>query len=109
MNEFVRSPPSWIVLIVIAILTAHAIDKLIKIVRGGVSHLIEILELYIALVLSFLAIHSYYEGMLPGRIQTQWYDQPLALVVALIFFCFASIGLYLASRAQQPSGRRRNR
>lgn len=111
VNNLLQSPPSWIVAIVIAVLTAHAIDKLIEIVtrRRSQNGVIPILELFIALVIGFLAIHSYYEGSVARTNGEQWYDRPFALVIALVIFGFGSVGLYLVSRAQQipKAGRRR--
>jgi hypothetical protein len=100
MTEFLRNPPSWIVAILMAVLTAHALDRLIEVVtrhrrQNGV---IPILEIFIVMVLSFLAIHAYYEGEVTNAPHQEWYDRPFALVIALVFFGLSSVGLYLVSR-----------
>jgi len=61
MSELIRNPPTWLIVIVISVLTAHALDKVIEIVNRHKGHngLIPILELFVILVLGFLAIHAY--------------------------------------------------
>jgi protein-S-isoprenylcysteine O-methyltransferase Ste14 len=102
MEELIRNPPSWIIAIIIALLTAHGIDKLIEVVTRRRNHngLIPLLELFIVFVLSFLALHSYYEGMFKSEIHN-WYDRPFAVVVALVIFGLGSIALYVVSRSLQ--------
>src|SRR6266496_5540750 len=97
MIDLLRNPPSWLFAIVIAVLTAHALDKLIEVVtrQRRQNGVIPILEIFIVMVLSFLAIHSYYEGALTSNGHQEWYDRPFALVIALVLFGFGSIGLYL--------------
>ena len=100
MTELIHDPPSWIVAIVIAILTAHAINKLIEVVTRRPNHngLIPILELFIVFVLSFLALHAYYEGMVTSAGHDLWYDRPIAIVAALVLFGLSSIALYIVSK-----------
>ena len=113
IENLVRNPPSWIVAVVIAILTAHAIDKLVAFIARRRSHngLIPILELFVVLVLSFLALHSYYEGMFKIVDQGPWYDRPFGLIVALVMYALGSMTLYLVSRRSEPAnpGRRARR
>jgi H+/Cl- antiporter ClcA len=98
IDKFVHNPPSWIVAILIAGLTAHAIDKLIELVKKnrGRNGLIIILELFIVFVLGFLALHSYYEGMLKTEQPLSWDERPFALVVLLVLFALGSMALYIA-------------
>ena len=105
MSDIIRDPPSWIVAVVIAVLTAHAIEKLLEVLTRRKSHngLIPILELFIVLVLSFLAIHSSYEETIKTANHQQWYDRPFALVGALVLFGLGSMWLYLVSRRQSSS------
>ena len=102
MSEIVRDPPSWFVAIMIALLAAHALDKLYGLIakRRNQNGLIAILELFIVFVLSFLALHSYYEGILTAHGSSDWYDRPFALVVALIVFGIGSMVLYVVSRVK---------
>ena len=113
VDNLVRNPPSWIVAVVIAILTAHAIDKLVEFVARRRSHngLVPILELFVVLVLSFLALHSYYEGMFKTEDHDLWYDRPFGLIVALVVYALGSMALYLVSRTQfqTSSPKRRGR
>ena len=76
LNDVIHNPPSWIVAIIIALLTAHAIDTLIEYVARRRSHngLIPILELFIVFVLGFLALHAHYEGMLATEHHEGWYN-----------------------------------
>ena len=104
MSAFIHNPPSWIVAVVIAVLTAHAIDKLVEVVTGRRGHngLIPILQLFIVSFLGFLALHSYYDGTVKTQKHHAWYDSPFALVVALGLYGLGSIALYVLSRPSQP-------
>jgi len=104
VSAFIHNPPSWIVAVVIAVLSAHAIDKLVEVVtrRRGHNGLIPILELFIVFVLGFLALHSYYEGMVKTHEHHAWYDRPFAIVVALVLYGLGSMALYILSRPSQP-------
>jgi ABC-type spermidine/putrescine transport system permease subunit II len=85
-----------IVAIIIAILAGHALEKafrLARIVRSG-NGLIPILELFVVFVLSFLVLHSYYEGTFKGETHGGFEDRPFSLVIALIAFCLASMIIY---------------
>jgi hypothetical protein len=102
IGEFVRNPPSWLVAVIVAVLVSHALDKLIEVVRQRPTHngLVPIMELFSVFVLSFLALHAYYEGVFKGKGHSAWYEGPFALVVTLCVFALASIGLYLVLQAQ---------
>ena len=98
--DIIRNPPLWVLAIIMAIVTAHALKKIIEVIaqrKLPPDTVIPILEFFIVVVLSYLAIHSYYEGALKDRTVDKWYDHPFVLVVALIVFGFGSICLFLVS------------
>lgn len=109
MIEFIRNPPTWLLVIGISVLSAHALDKVIDVVNRHKGHngLVPILELFVIFVLGFLAIHAYYEGIIKDRSEIHWYDKPFALVGALVFYALGSMVLYVALRAQD--GRTRHK
>jgi protein-S-isoprenylcysteine O-methyltransferase Ste14 len=111
IDEFVRNPPWWMIAILIAILTAHALDKLIEFVmkRRGHNGLIPILELFIVFVIGFLVVHSYYESSIKTTHEDGWANQPFALVIALALFGLGSIALYIVFSRTVEAPRQRNR
>lgn len=98
MNMLIHDIRLLLWAIVVAILAAHALDRLVRLLLAlERSPLIPILELFVVLFVGFLAIHSSYASVIGADGSAIWYDRPLPLVVSLLIFVLCSMGLYIVS------------
>jgi hypothetical protein len=98
LDGLIRNPPLWIISIIVALLVAHMLDKMYKILVSFSKKddkLIEILELFVVVMLGTLTIKSFYlEGIEGDRASHEWYEHPLCMLVILLISTFASMVIY---------------
>jgi hypothetical protein len=98
LDELIRNPPLWIISIIVALLVAHMLDKMYKILVSFSrkdDKLIEILELFVVVMLGTLTIKSFYlEGIEGGSASHEWYEHPLCMLAILLISTFASMVIY---------------
>jgi hypothetical protein len=105
MIDFLKNPFWWLPAIGAIAATAHALAKILdKTLTVQKNAFVPIVEVFIAIVLGYLAIATHYEGMLPGSVHREWHESPFAIMCLLCFFGLGSIWLYLK---YTPSQRRR--
>jgi hypothetical protein len=102
VDQLIRHPPLWGVLIVFAILVSHALKDAIRLAtdRPRPNALIISLELMVVFVLSYLSIHLYYEKFIGETKSVSWHEEPLLMVGLLVFFTIVSMVIYVFFKAQ---------
>src|SRR5208282_1178673 len=93
----VMHPPYWIISGLVAVLVAHSIErilKVIKVIRGRrPSDLIVMLELMVTSGLLFLCVESAIERSATSK-AASWLDGPLPVVLLLVYFTLISMVVY---------------
>jgi len=98
LKEVIERPPLWIVAVVGALITAHIVSLIARVVLGhrrGPNGLVITIELLIVFVLMVLTFDKVYFQHVDGRHDVEWWDRPIAMIALLILFGFLSMVLYL--------------
>jgi hypothetical protein len=98
--NWLREPPSWVLLLVVAILASHVLSLVIRFIQGftGSQSLIVAAELIIILVLVVIAMHEYFMPQREGEESAQvWYNHPFSILVLCVSFAIASMFIYAGS------------
>ena len=100
VTSFVTNPPSWILLIIVGILTAHVLSPILEKVDPrtmGPTSLLATLELVVTVVIAVLVLHQYFEtAAVVPHTDVPWYEEPTAMLGLLIIVTFLSAVLFTA-------------
>jgi hypothetical protein len=88
--DLFKSPPTWILAIVLTIIVSHLIRTGLKLPN---NRLIPILEFFVVVTLGILTAHSFLAPTVFDK--SEQANQSLYLLLALVGFTLASIILYL--------------
>src|SRR5690349_17971323 len=98
VGDWLRSPPGWLVAILLAFLVAHLLKLILDILDRTRDNTLNALEIIVTLCLIAATFHQAYENSVREHHQLGWFEQPLVFIGALVFFGLLSGILIIVHR-----------
>ncbi len=86
INEWLKTPPGWVIAIIIALLVGHLLKLILDILDRTKDHTINAIEIIVTLGLLAATFHQAYENSVNRLQEVAWFDRPLVFLAALVFF-----------------------
>lgn len=86
VGDWLRSPPGWIVAIILAFLVAHLLKLILDILNQTRDNTIHAIEIIVTLGLIAATFHQAYENSIKAHAELQWFEQPLVFIGVLLLF-----------------------
>jgi len=86
VGDWLKSPPGWLVAILLAFLVAHLLKLVADILYRTKDYTLHAIETVVTLGLIALTLHQAYENSINRPQHIEWFDHPLTFIAVLLLF-----------------------